>query len=71
MGSKYLWIGKFPEKDALRKYHVGLNMVFCKQTFVGNTKLMLPDRLPGIAENAGNHGNDGKFHESPKILNQI
>ena len=30
-----------------------------------------PGRLPGIAENAGNHGNDGKFHKSYQILNQI
>ena len=30
-----------------------------------------PVRFPGIAGNAGIHGNDGKFHESHKILNQI
>ena len=30
-----------------------------------------PGRVPGIARNAGNHGNDEKFHESHKILNQI
>ena len=30
-----------------------------------------PGQFPGIAENAGNHWNDGKFHESHKILNQI
>ena len=30
-----------------------------------------PGRFPGIAGNAGIHGNDGKFHESHKILNQI
>ena len=30
-----------------------------------------PDRFPGIVGNAGNHGNDGKFHESHKVLNQI
>ena len=28
-------------------------------------------RFPGITGNAGNHGNDGKFHEGHKILNQI
>ena len=27
-------------------------------------------RFPGIVENAGNHGNDGKFHKSHQILNQ-
>ena len=30
-----------------------------------------PGRFPGIAGNAGNHGNDRKFHESHQILNQI
>ena len=30
-----------------------------------------PGRFPKIAGNAGNHRNDGKFHESHKILNQI
>ena len=30
-----------------------------------------PGRLPKIAGNARNHGNEGKFHESHKILNQI
>ena len=30
-----------------------------------------PGRFPGIAGNTGNHRNDGKFHESHKILNQI
>ena len=30
-----------------------------------------PGRFPGIAGNARNHRNDGKFHESHKILNQI
>ena len=28
-----------------------------------------PGRFPGI-RNAGNHGNDGKFHKSHQILNQ-
>ena len=30
-----------------------------------------PGRFRGIAGNAGNHGNDEKFHESHKTLNQI
>ena len=30
-----------------------------------------PGRFSEIAGNTGNHGNDGKFHESHKILNQI
>ena len=30
-----------------------------------------PGRFPTIAGNARNHGNDGQFHESHKILNQI
>ena len=30
-----------------------------------------PGRFPGIAGNAGNQANDGKFHESHQILNQI
>ena len=30
-----------------------------------------PGQFPGIAGNAGNHENDGKFPESYKILNQI
>ena len=30
-----------------------------------------PVRFPGIAGNAAIHGNDGKFHESHKILKQI
>ena len=30
-----------------------------------------PGRFPGIAGNARNHGNEGKFRESHKILNQI
>ena len=30
-----------------------------------------PGRFPGIAGNVRNHGNDGKFHQSHKILNQI
>ena len=29
-----------------------------------------PGRFPGIAINAGNHGNDRKFHKSHQILNQ-
>ena len=27
-----------------------------------------PGRFPGIAENAGNHGNDGKCHKSHKYV---
>ena len=30
-----------------------------------------PDLFPGIAENVGNHGNDGKFHKSHQTLNHI
>ena len=30
-----------------------------------------PGPFPGIVANAGNHGNDGKFHDSHQILNQI
>ena len=30
-----------------------------------------PGRFPGIAGNARYYGNDGKFHESHKILKQI
>ena len=30
-----------------------------------------PGRFPGIAGNTGYYGNDGKFHESHKILKQI
>ena len=30
-----------------------------------------PGRFPGIVGNAGSYVNDGKFHESNKILNQI
>ena len=30
-----------------------------------------PSRFPGIAGNAGNHGNDEKIHGSHKMLNQI
>ena len=29
-----------------------------------------PGRLPGIAGNAGNHGNNRKIHESDQTLNQ-
>ena len=29
-----------------------------------------PGRFPGIAGNAGNHGEDGKLHKSDQILNQ-
>ena len=29
-----------------------------------------PGRFPGIAGNAGNHGNGRKFHKSYQILNQ-
>ena len=29
-----------------------------------------PGRFPGITGNAGNHGNDQKFHKSHQILNQ-
>ena len=28
-----------------------------------------PGRFPGIAGNAENHGNDGKFHKSHQIFN--
>ena len=30
-----------------------------------------PGQFPGTAGNAGNQVNDGKFHESRKIFNQI
>ena len=39
-------------------------------TYLSNIKEP-PRRFPGIVGNAGNHENDGKFHESHKILNQI
>ena len=31
---------------------------------------MRPVRFPGIAGNAGNHGNNRKFHKSDQTLNQ-
>ena len=39
---------------------------------VNNEKdyLKWPGQFPGIAENAGNHGNDKKSHKSHQILNQ-
>ena len=44
------------------------------QTYDGKHYSLLskrPGRFPGIAGNARNHNNDGKFHKSHKILNQI
>ena len=34
-------------------------------------KCMAPEGFPGIARNARNHGNDGKFQKSHQILSQI
>ena len=31
----------------------------------------MPGRFSGIAGKAGNHGNDGKFHESHKYLTKF
>ena len=45
-----------------------LRIIYNKSIYV---QLKQPGRFPGIAGNAENHGNDGKFHESHQILNQI
>ena len=41
-----------------------------KTMLLGKAKLNRPGRFPGIVGNAGNHGNDRKYHKSHQMLNQ-
>ena len=42
----------------------------CQMLFLPDTSYSGPGRFPGIAGNAGNHGNNRKIHESDQTLNQ-
>ena len=33
-------------------------------------QIIWPSRFPGIVGNAGNHGNNGKFHKSDQTINE-